>query len=254
VSASLDGAVALVTGGAGGIGAATCRLLAREGATVVVADVATAAAAAVVEQIRESGGDAVAAEMDVTSVTDVASTIGRTLASLGRLDVVVNNAGVAQQHTVRDGTVEQWRRVLETNLIGTFVVTQHAAGAMTNGGAIVNIASVAAVMGVRETGAYAAAKGGVVAFTRVAAVELAPSIRVNCICPGTVLTAMPADLLRSRGGGDLTIGAALTARRYLLDRLGEPEEIAETAVFLASPRSSFITGAVLVADGGVSAQ
>jgi NAD(P)-dependent dehydrogenase (short-subunit alcohol dehydrogenase family) len=250
----LDGAVALVTGAGGGIGSATARLLAEDGAAVGLLDLRAEAAEAVAHELSRKGTRALALKADVRDEQAVQAAVARLVAEFGRLDVVVNNAGVAQQGTVRGSTVEQWRRVLDVNLLGTFLVTQQAAEAMTGGGAIVNVASVAALMAVPGAGAYAAAKGGVVAFTRVAAAELAPTIRVNCVCPGTVLTDMPLELLRERGDGDATVGAAITAKKYLLGRLGQPDEIAQTVLFLASPRSSFMTGTILVADGGVTAQ
>jgi NAD(P)-dependent dehydrogenase (short-subunit alcohol dehydrogenase family) len=251
---TLDGAVALVTGAGGGIGSATARLLAEDGATIALLDRRLEAAEAVARDLSRLGSRALAIKADVSDEKDVRAAVAHLTAELGRLDVVVNNAGVAEHGSIRDSTVGQWRRVLDVNLLGTFLVTQQAAAAMSEGGTIVNVASVAALMAVPGTGAYSAAKGGVVAFTRVAAAELAPAIRVNCVCPGTVLTDMPLEMLRERGGGDVTAGAALTAKKYLLGRLGEPEEIAQTVLFLASPRSSFMTGSVLVVDGGVTAQ
>jgi NAD(P)-dependent dehydrogenase (short-subunit alcohol dehydrogenase family) len=144
--------------------------------------------------------------------------------------------------------------VVRVNLRSVFLMIKYAAPRMPEGGSIVNQASVAALMAVPNGSAYTAAKGGVVSLTRVAAAELGPAIRVNCICPGTVLTGMPEEMLRRRGGGDLDAGVRATAAKYLLGRLGTPEEIAHAALFLASPESSFFTGAVLVADGGVTAQ
>jgi NAD(P)-dependent dehydrogenase (short-subunit alcohol dehydrogenase family) len=143
---------------------------------------------------------------------------------------------------------------MAVNLRGTFLMTKHAAPRMGRDGAIVNIASVAALMAVTGAGAYAAAKGGIVSLTRVAAAELGPDIRVNCICPGTVHTGMPEEMFRARGDGDVAAGVALTEKKYLLARLGQPEENASTALFLAGPDGSFFTGAVLAADGGVTAQ
>ncbi len=144
--------------------------------------------------------------------------------------------------------------MVAVNLRGTFLVTKHAAPRMGGSGAIVNIASVAALMAVTGTCAYTAAKGGIVALTRVAAAELGPGIRVNCICPGTIHTVMPEEMFRARGGGDVAAGIAATEQKYLLGRLGQPGEIASTALFLAGPDGSFFTGAALVADGGVTAQ
>lgn len=246
--------VAIVTGGGGGIGAASAHLFAREGAKVAVVDLRAEAAKLVAQEIKDAGGEVIALEADVAREDDVRSAVARTVETFGRLDVLLNNAGLAFQHRIVDAEVKDWDRVMSVNLRGTFLFTKHAAPAMRADGAIVNIASVAALMAVRDASAYSAAKAGVVALTRVAAAELGPDIRVNCICPGTVRTAMPEQMLRNRGGGDAAAGAALTAQKYLLGRLGEPEEIASTALFLAGPDSSFFTGAVLAADGGVTAQ
>jgi NAD(P)-dependent dehydrogenase (short-subunit alcohol dehydrogenase family) len=247
---TLDGQVAVVTGAGGGIGAATARLLAREGAEVVLLDVVLDPAEAVAQEIKDAGGAARALACDHTDETSVRAA----LEHVGGLDILVNNAGVGHDAPLLETSVEDWDRVVAANLRGPFLLVKHAAPRMGGSGAIVNIASVAALMAVTGTGPYAAAKGGVVALTRVAAAELAPGIRVNCICPGTVLTSMPEHMLRRRGDGDLDAGVAFTARKYLTGRLGEPEEIASTVLFLAGPGSSFLTGSVIVADGGVTAQ
>lgn len=252
--ARLDGMVAIITGAGGGIGAASATLFAQQGAAVVLVDIRLEAAEKVAASVREAGGRALALAADVGDEADVRGVVDRTLAEFGAVDVLLNNAGVAHQSTLVETTVEDWDRVMAVNLRGSFLLIKHAAPAMDGSGAIVNISSVAAVMAVREAGAYTASKGGVLSLTRVAAAELAPGIRVNGICPGTVRTAMPEEMLRNRGGGDVDAGAALTAQRYLSGRLGEPGEIAATALFLAAPDSSFLTGAVIVADGGVTAQ
>jgi NAD(P)-dependent dehydrogenase (short-subunit alcohol dehydrogenase family) len=247
---TLDGLVAVITGAGGGIGSATAHALAREGAEVVLLDLDLSAAEAAAQQVKDAGGAARALACDVADESSVRAA----LEQVGRLDVLVNNAGLAHNAPLLETTVEDWDRVLAVNLRGTFLMTKHGAPRMAAGGAIVNIASVAALMAVTQASAYTAAKGGIVSLTRVAAAELAPGIRVNCICPGTVRTAMPDEMLRRRGDGDADAGAAITARKYLSGRLGEPSEIASTVLFLAGPASSFLTGSVIVADGGVTAQ
>jgi NAD(P)-dependent dehydrogenase (short-subunit alcohol dehydrogenase family) len=246
----LDGKLAVITGAGGGIGSATARLFAREGASVVLADVALELAEAVAHEIKDGGCEARAVACDVADEASVQAA----LADVGRLDVLVNNAGVTVGRPLVETSVQEWDRVMAVNLRGTFLMTKHAAPRMGRDGAIVNIASVAALMAVTGAGAYAAAKGGIVSLTRVAAAELGPDIRVNCICPGTVHTGMPEEMFRARGDGDIAAGVALTKKKYLLGRLGLPTEIASTALFLAGPDSAFFTGAVLVADGGVTAQ
>jgi len=250
----LDGQVAIITGAGGGIGAASAHLFAGEGAAVALLDVRLEAAESVARQVREAGGEAVAIQVDVTDEAQVETAVRRAGEALGSVDVLVNNAGLAHQSRLVDTTVADWDRVLAVNLRGAFLMIKHVAPRMGDPGSIVNIASVAALMAVRDGGAYTAAKGGLVSLTRVAAAELGPAIRVNCICPGTVRTAMPEEMLRNRGGGDAEAGARVTAQKYLTGRLGEPVEIAHAALFLACPDSSFFTGAVIAADGGVTAQ
>lgn len=250
----LDGKAAIITGASGGIGSASAHLLARERAAVALADVRQDAAQEVADQIRAAGGRAVAIEADVSDEEQVRDLVARARMELGALDIVVNNAGTALQRPLVETSLPEWERVLAINLRGPFLVMKHAAPHLHAGGSIVNIASVAAVMAVRNSAAYTASKGGLLSLTRVAAAELSPAIRVNCICPGTVRTEMPEEMLRMRGGGDAEEGARITAQKYLSGRLGTPGEIAHAVLFLASPDSSFVTGAVLIADGGVTAQ
>lgn len=249
----LSGKTAIVTGAAGGIGSATARLFAQEGASVALVDLRADALAALADEITEKGGEALVVAADVTDEKEVRAVVERVTGAWGRLDILVNNAGITMGGRLVDTSLEDWNRVLAVNLTSAFLMTKHAAARMADG-AIVNISSVAALMAVTQTGAYTAAKGGVLSLTRAAAAELGPAIRVNCICPGTVLTSMPEEMFRRRGDGDVEAGIAITARKYLTGRLGTPEEIASTVLFLAGPDGSFFTGAVLAADGGVTAQ
>jgi NAD(P)-dependent dehydrogenase (short-subunit alcohol dehydrogenase family) len=250
----LDGRVALITGGASGIGAAAARLFSAEGAAVAVLDRDGDGAGRVVATLEGPKGLALAA--DVTDRERVEEAAALAASTFGRLDFLYNNAGVpAGFGPVGDLTAADWNLSLAVNVTGTLFCTQAALPHLraAGGGAIVNHASVAALVGIPGLAADSAAKGAVVALTRTLAAELAPEgIRVNAICAGTVDTPMARPLLEMRGQGDRERGARLTAERYPIGRIGTPEEIARAALFLTSDESSFVTGAVLTADGGMT--
>ncbi len=267
-----QGKVALVTGAASGIGAATARRLAREGARVAVADVNEAGARDVARHIEASGGAAMAVRADVADPADVAAMIARAVDAWGRLDALHNNATVVESGPIERLTLEGWNRTLAVNLTATFLGIKYAVPVMKGqgGGAIVNTASISGLSGDWGLAAYNAAKAAVINLTRTAAIELARHrIRVNSVCPGGIATPLLGSLLgdnapvahwsvAGRTGDGLSDEQRRTYRRRLeqahpLGRLGTADEIAAVACFLLSEDASFVTGAALVADGGITA-
>lgn len=242
-------AVAAVTGGARGIGAASCRALAARGFAVAVnyrqsAQEATAVAA----QIVASGGEAAPFQADVSDPRQVSALMEAVAGRWGRLDVLVNNAGHYDPVPFAELTFDRWERMLATNLTAAYLCVSAAMSWLSARGqaAIVNVSSTAALTGGSSGVHYAAAKGGLLAFTRALARELAPrGIRVNAVIPGKVRTAMvETDLAGGR------VSEEALVRSIPLGRLGTPAEVGEAVAFLASPAASFITGAVLVVSGG----
>ena len=247
----LEGKVALITGGARGQGAAEARLFAREGARVVIADVLDPDGMAVAAEIDELGGDATYVHLDVSSEADWQLGIAAAVSAYGKLDVLVNNAAIWRGGHVLETSGEQWDTVLEINAKGVFLGTKLAIPEMrrAGGGSIINISSTAGLVGSRTSSAYSASKGAVRLFTKSTAVQYGPEgIRANSIHPGPIDTAMGDQVWPDAGSREETID------RTVLKRIGVPEDIANGALYLASDESSFMTGAELVIDGGVTAQ
>lgn len=257
--AEFDGRVALVTGGAMGLGKGIALAFAREGAGVAVADVDRAAAEALVQRLRASGASALATTGDVSNAVDAERMVAETVAGLGRLDILVNNAGIQPidwYFRVEDTPLEVWDRITGVNLKGVFLMSKYAIPHIraAGGGAVVNMASVQGLQSMPKVPSYAASKGGVLSLTRNMALDYArENIRVNAICPGTVDSEMVRTAARAEGG-DIEANLRRYGSYHPIGRLGEPEDIAQAVLFLAGPRASFITGEYLCVDGGFMAQ
>ena len=247
----VEGKVAVVTGGAGGIGAATARLLAREGASVVIGDILEEQGRATVAQIAEAAGQALFVPMDVTSEDDWRRTIQTAVATYGKLDVLVNNAGISGRNTVEETSVELCDRVMAVNAKGVFLGTKLAIPEMrkAGGGSIINVSSIWGLVGSDASASYHSAKGAVRIFTKAAAVQYAKEgIRVNSVHPGFVDSPMTIEYHALPRVRETRVGATP------LGRMGTPEDIAAGILYLASDESSFVTGSELVIDGGMTAQ
>jgi NAD(P)-dependent dehydrogenase (short-subunit alcohol dehydrogenase family) len=251
---ALRGKVAIITGAATGIGRASAVLFSRAGARVAVVDVRELELAHTVAEVRRGGGEVVSIVADLARPDDCAGVVAGAVQAFGRLDVVLNNAGVGTMvvgGTVESIGLEQWDLAQDVNVRAIYLVSRAAVAHMRSaGGAIVNIASVSAFRGSvdRPSHAYAASKGAVLALTRAMAASYGrDGIRVNAICPGTIRTRLTADIV------ERVERAAKEGQGIPLGRVGEPEDIARCALFLASDDASFISGAHIVADGGAMA-
>jgi cyclopentanol dehydrogenase len=235
----LDGKVAIITGGARGMGEAECRLFAKEGAKVVVTDV-----------LEEEGGEATFLAHDVTSESRWQEVIAAVVNTNGKIDVLVNNAGLGLLKTVDETRTDQWDRMMNVNAKGTFFGCKYIVPAMqkAGGGSIINISSMYGIVGAPAAAAYNAAKGAVKMLTKSCAVDYAKyNIRVNSVHPGFILTPIFGHLAKDEEAMKLRLGTTL------MERPGRPEEVAYPVLFLASDESSFMTGSELMVDGGYTA-
>lgn len=252
----MQGKVCLVTGGARGLGLAAAQALITEGAKVMITDIDQSAGEAACSQLK-ANGEAIFATQDVTDENRWPEILEQIEQTLGPIDVLVNNAGIAAFANVEDESFAHWRKTLAVNLDGVFLGTQAAISRMgERGGSIVNVASIEGLIGEAAIPAYNASKGGVRIFTRSAAIHCARlgyPIRINNVCPGFAETEMVSGALATLPPEDAQNFAAQTLARIPMGRFGRPDEIAKAVLFLASDDASYVTGSDLVVDGGMTA-
>ena len=247
----MENKVALISGGARGMGALNAKLFVSEGAKVVIGDVLEEEGRRTEAEINETGGECLFVTLDVTSESDWQRTVTATIARFGKLDVLVNNAGIYRTQRVEDTSSAEWDQVMDINAKGVFLGTKHAIPEMrkAGGGSIINISSVAGLVGSQESSAYNASKGAVRLLTKTTAIQYAKDrIRANSIHPGTIETMMTAPMLAEEAYRQDRL------TKSPLGRLGQPQDVAYGVLYLASDESSFVTGSELVIDGGRTAE
>jgi len=247
----LENKVALISGGARGMGAVEAKLFAKEGAKVVIGDMLEDEGKQVEAEINEAGGECVFVLLDVSDEDAWRRAVSEAVSRYGKLDILVNNAGIYRAHIVEETTVDEWDQVMDINAKGVFLGTKHAIPAMrqAGGGSIVNISSVAGLVGSKQTTAYTASKGAVRLLTKSTAIQYASDgIRANSVHPGTIVTPMTEGFLAEPAMHEDRVN------RTPLKRLGRPEDVAYGALYLASDEASFVTGSELVIDGGRTAE
>jgi NAD(P)-dependent dehydrogenase (short-subunit alcohol dehydrogenase family) len=258
----VDGKVALITGGARGIGGETAALLAKAGAKVVITDLLESDGEALADTINQAGGAAKFLRHDVTNETEWAQIVTETVKQFGGLDILVNNAGVWSRGVIEETTVEEFDKLCAVNLKGVFLGTKHAIGAMKNrpadadSGSIVNLSSTAGLVGSATSAVYSMTKGGVRLFTKSTAIEVRArgyNIRCNSVHPGATESPMQDDILATSNMSPDEIKQFMETRN-LLGRFGKPIDIANAILFLASNDSAFMTGSEVVVDGGYTAR
>jgi len=245
----LSGKVALVTGAASGMGREHCLLFAEEGAVIVATDIDAEGVQETIGQVQELGGEAIALVHDVTSEADWEAVVTAAVDKFGRIDVLVNNAGIAHTARVYETTLEDWHRVMDINATGPFIGIKAVLPAMRDGGgSIINISSVYGLFGGAQACAYNASKGAIKLLTKAAAIDLEEfGIRVNSIHPGLIATAMTEEWIGTPAMDPLI-------SRQIQRRAAQPREVSQVVLMLASDESSFMTGAEIAVDGGMSAQ
>lgn len=250
---SLRGRVAVISGGASGIGLGTARVLGAHGASLVILDIDEPAGKKALSELSAQGFDALFLRCDVTKEAEVKAAVGAAVGRYGKIDILFNNAGVMVRRKVTELTVEEWDRVLDAGLKGTFLLSKHVIPVMerNGGGSIINTGSGWGLKGGDSAAAYCAVKGGIVNLTRAMAIDHGPrNIRVNSVNPGDTDTNMLRDEARQLGRQDIEGFLKASAERRPLKRLGMPEDIGRAVLFLASDLSAWVTGASLVVDGG----
>ncbi len=247
----IDSRVALVTGGAYGIGRGIVQLFARNGEAVVIADIHEERGATIESSIRAGGGQALFVRTDVRDEADVQALVERAVWTFGRIDVLCNNAGIERYRRADEYTSEDFEAIVGTNLRGAFLCVRHAYSHLKQRrGCIVHISSVQAFANETAISVYAATKAGLLGLTRSMALDFAPDgVRVNAVCPGAIQTGMMESFLNSQKNPEEALQSI--GRGIPLGRVGQPEDIARAVCFLASPEASYITGAALVVDGGL---